>query len=258
MPALTGLTRRIALIQGASDALTDALTNRPPRIPRGNGVLMQCAAFLSDPQTSTLIDDWSGIASVTMQVRKDSATGDALFDITVPIGSINTVLTYEQWAARTHQHFTIALTAAQTNQTMPAGKPALPIYIAWQANRIGADPVFLGYTITEIFEDGIGSSGTPTPGDPVYLTAAESRAEFVSRIESSLVLFLAGLTGGGSTKLDGMATVGLSVPRLFTVVIGDQLRTYQLRAGTTAEAAPGIIRPDDYAGGTNEKIFIQL
>lgn len=68
---------------------------------------------------------------------------------------------------------------------------------------------------------------------------------------------IVGLTGGGNTKLDGIATVDLAlspVPfQLFS--LGGNLLAYILRAGVDAEASPTIIRPDDYAGGTNEKVW---
>lgn len=68
---------------------------------------------------------------------------------------------------------------------------------------------------------------------------------------------LVGLTGGGATKLDGIVTVGvaLSPVPFIQFYVGGVFRYYILRAGTDAEASPNIIRPDDYAGGTNEKVW---
>ena len=66
---------------------------------------------------------------------------------------------------------------------------------------------------------------------------------------------LVGLTGGGATKLDGLTTVGVAVGKLVAVTISGVTYFYQLVAGTTAEASPSIIRPDDYAGGSNEKVW---
>jgi len=58
-----------------------------------------------------------------------------------------------------------------------------------------------------------------------------------------------GLTGGGSTKLDGVATVARAVESLVAFVDNNSgspvLRHYELITGTTAEAAPNIIQPDD-------------
>lgn len=70
--------------------------------------------------------------------------------------------------------------------------------------------------------------------------------------------FLAGLTGytgGSATDLDGVVTVG----KVFHVVVfvhaTNGLQFYQLVAGTDAEASPGIIRPDDYNGATNARVW---
>jgi hypothetical protein len=69
---------------------------------------------------------------------------------------------------------------------------------------------------------------------------------------------ITGLTGGGSANLDGIASLNLSVGILRAVVVSGVLRIYRLEAGTTAEAAPGVVRPDDFAGTSNEKVWIQV
>ncbi|MEZ0390421.1 MAG: hypothetical protein ACAI34_25300 [Verrucomicrobium sp.] len=68
-----------------------------------------------------------------------------------------------------------------------------------------------------------------------------------------------GLTGGGSSKLDGLASLALTAGKLVALVDDAPsvpvLRMYEMVAATTAEAAPEVIRPDDYAGGSNEKVW---
>lgn len=64
-----------------------------------------------------------------------------------------------------------------------------------------------------------------------------------------------GLTGGGVTKLDGLVTLGLAVPRLLFLNIANVTSGWTLMSGTDAENGTTIIRPDDYAGTTNEKVF---
>jgi hypothetical protein len=65
-----------------------------------------------------------------------------------------------------------------------------------------------------------------------------------------------GYTGGGSTNLDGVATTTLGVPRLVQFVhTTDGLRSFMLRAGTDAEDVDLIIRPDDYNGASNAKVY---
>lgn len=72
---------------------------------------------------------------------------------------------------------------------------------------------------------------------------------------------LTGLTGGAATDLDSLVTANDSyaVGDVVSVVIADRYAKWQLRAGTTAEDVDaGVVRPDDYAGGTNEKYWFQL
>lgn len=73
-------------------------------------------------------------------------------------------------------------------------------------------------------------------------------------------------TGGGGTgaagtavltalALDAITTTSLSAGIAVDVWNGNQVVPYRLRAGTDAESSPNIIRPDDYAASTNEKVW---
>jgi hypothetical protein len=79
--------------------------------------------------------------------------------------------------------------------------------------------------------------------------------------ESSVPLLrldLTTLTGGGATALDGIPTTNLTTPRaLFLIRPGEPLSCYQLEAGTAAESAPAIIRPDDFHATNNAKIWVR-
>ena len=64
------------------------------------------------------------------------------------------------------------------------------------------------------------------------------------------------LTGGGNEALDGVSTADLDVPALRTIWLGTELQDWLLFTGTDAEdAEAGIVRPDDYAASTNEKVW---
>jgi len=66
------------------------------------------------------------------------------------------------------------------------------------------------------------------------------------------------LTGGGVTALDGIPTVGKTL-LLVDLYVSDELQTWRLFAGTTAEdSASGIVRPDDYNASTNAQIWKRL
>lgn len=65
------------------------------------------------------------------------------------------------------------------------------------------------------------------------------------------------LTGGTSSDLDSVATVDITPKRAVFIYDGDNTRysVYVLEAGTDAESAPLVIRPDDYDGSTNAKVW---
>lgn len=75
-------------------------------------------------------------------------------------------------------------------------------------------------------------------------------------------LGITGLTGGGATNLDGLETVGRGVGSVQIVirqVSGAWTQSsWRLTTGTAAEDEDGgIIRPDDYADTTNEKVWVR-
>lgn len=71
---------------------------------------------------------------------------------------------------------------------------------------------------------------------------------------------LTGLTGGTAATLDGIPTEitsGEVIPTnsIAAVVISGSLSFYQLVSGTDAESSPDVIRPDDYDGSTNARVW---
>jgi Head domain of trimeric autotransporter adhesin len=71
---------------------------------------------------------------------------------------------------------------------------------------------------------------------------------------------ITGLTGGTAVTLDGIPTEitsGEVIPTnaIVAVVISGSLSHYQLVAGTDAESSPDVIRPDDYDGSTNARVW---
>jgi len=85
---------------------------------------------------------------------------------------------------------------------------------------------------------------------PSYYTKTESDAAYVQN--RSLVT---GLTGGGSTKLDGIETASIATGIKVAIDVSNELYVYELESGTDAESSPEIIRPNDYAASTNEKVW---
>jgi hypothetical protein len=70
---------------------------------------------------------------------------------------------------------------------------------------------------------------------------------------------ITGVTGGGASKLDGIVTVGVAAGKAQLVrTSAGNMSLYLLEASTSAEAPPGIVRPDDYNGATNAKVWRQI
>jgi hypothetical protein len=68
---------------------------------------------------------------------------------------------------------------------------------------------------------------------------------------------ITGLTGGGATNLDGIATVSLAVGLMRAIRTGTRTtHLYQLVADAAAEDSPNIILPDDYNASTNAKFWL--
>ncbi len=104
-------------------------------------------------------------------------------------------------------------------------------------------------TITRELYEGIEGSPDESEVSSDYPTLSQ-----VIRYMAAIV----GQTGGGSTKLDGIATPALPLNTAVAFVddsSSNLLRIYELVTGTDAESAPTIIRPDDYAGGSNERVW---
>lgn len=74
-----------------------------------------------------------------------------------------------------------------------------------------------------------------------------------------VLLYYTGATGGGSTNLDGEATVG-KVGALRFVIASGSLSAWQLTATSNVgnDVAGGKVRPLDYNGTTNIKTWLRV
>jgi len=75
-----------------------------------------------------------------------------------------------------------------------------------------------------------------------------------------VIVLATGVTGytGGSTKLDGLATAAGAMPTnqtIWWIHPTDGMRFYRLTAGTDATSSPAVIRPLDYDGSTNARVW---
>lgn len=101
------------------------------------------------------------------------------------------------------------------------------------------------------------------PEDPAPEATADSSLAWLSLHAIRYYPAIIGLTGGGTTKLDGIPTTTLAARTLIHLmreVDGyHRLETWRLASSTAAEDEAGlVIRPDDYHATTNAKVWFQL
>jgi hypothetical protein len=92
---------------------------------------------------------------------------------------------------------------------------------------------------------------TPQP-QTRYYTTTESATRYVQNRAD-----ITDLTGGSANDLDSIATASGATAAGTTIAvhINQSVYIYELVSGTDAEDSPNIIRPDDYAGTTNEYVW---
>ena len=98
------------------------------------------------------------------------------------------------------------------------------------------------------------ASTIPTPF-PSYLTATQVNQNFLQN------RFQVTALDGGGTALDGIPTGTTALPTvptdaLVAIELGGSLSFYELVAGTDAESLPDVVRPDDFATTTNERVWL--
>lgn len=117
------------------------------------------------------------------------------------------------------------------------------------------------------FSGGTGSGATATAtvggGGVLSITMTANGTGYTSTVPT--VVF--GGPGSGAAAvaqmlaldLDAIPTVSIGLTTLpapfVQFILSGHVNTYRLRAGTDAESSPYIIRPDDYAASTNEKVW---
>lgn len=79
---------------------------------------------------------------------------------------------------------------------------------------------------------------------PIYTTTP---AQFADEVYYTPTI--TGLTGGGDTNLDGLATVGLDDGRMQKIIVDGSESTYRGTTGSASESSPDVILSDDQPSG---------
>lgn len=145
---------------------------------------------------------------------------------------------------------TAALTTAFEEETVTKITSAIELH-KWASGQASTPAISDNDVLAHIARPAI----EPEPASEEVLTGGE---EWLEARAPRWYPGITGLTGGGSTKLDGLVTDGKS-SLLSTIYVSSELQDWLLISGTDAEnAAAGIVRPDDYAAETNEQVWIRV
>lgn len=101
-----------------------------------------------------------------------------------------------------------------------------------------------------------GGEGTPTDASTpaLYSTTAEADLRYPRWLSG-----ITGLTGGGATNMDGLASVSLPVGQILQFILSGEFQVWEIQAVSTAEnAANGIVRFDDFHASANVKTAIRI
>lgn len=130
-----------------------------------------------------------------------------------------------------------------------AGEDSADIFIEVEVAEASGQPKTF-QTTGKLLADGILNTPGQRTGEENFLTG-NTGVNFYSGVS--------GYIGGGATKLDGVVTANLTVPlvaQFLSTASPAGLHEYILVAGVDAESSPNIVRPDDYDGSTNAKVWV--
>jgi hypothetical protein len=123
-----------------------------------------------------------------------------------------------------------------------------------------------------------GDEGVPTSAEPAYPAATSIEIKTnkgaangytpldaggkvpVNHLPGGILIdpTITTLTGTGANALAAIVSNTLPLDRVLGVIVGSTLSFYQLQAGTSATASPGIIRPNDYHATNNARCWKQI
>lgn len=248
---------RQAIDTSKFDAPQDLLTSTTSKLWNGSPSQFEIGLFYGK---TSLITDLSNLTELTHQIKASVNGGvpaeDAAVLATKTVSSFDATLAADTWTDGSKQHALFQYTGAELKLGTGDFWQILVATIAGESEPItlAAGPIKI---IGDGYENGAGSAPDPVES---YLNTAQSDARYSAMgiTSADYRSTFAGLTGGTATDLDSIVTATLATGYLVAVIIAGALRFYRLEAGTDAEASPGTIRPDDYAGSTNEKIWKQV
>lgn len=167
---------RLKLDVTDTGSILDAFRNKLPSAWRNSDIQLELGIFVKDE-----VADLTALASVTAIIRA-SRTGTKLIERLVDDADFNTALTAEQWAAGTHQHITIKITAAEASlsgESFSDDKLSTWMVFTCLTKDTPAYQFTLAGTTFTFYENGSGGEFTSPEVPDDFYTKPESEARFV-------------------------------------------------------------------------------
>lgn len=186
MPTFARHRIRIKADPSNAQGLLNEYSGATPHIYRARAVQFDIGIFYDN----VLVDDISNLTSVTAEVKALNADGSIdtdsapLASKTLSAASLDPTLDAATWQSKAKQHAAIPFTSVETALSMSgAVLNKLNLGLIITALTTDGERLTLCVGIIQLEEDGgVTSADTPTPGDPQYLTSAETVALVESRV----------------------------------------------------------------------------
>lgn len=177
MSTVTRQRIRLACDPGKDDAPIDLVTNARPNIRRGADLQFELGLFWNSALQSV-----SNVASITLEVRLER-TGSPVISGTVNDAELDDSLDDESWEDESKQHALVVFTNEQTAAFTVAGT-SISAWLIVKALTDTGEVYDWTYGEVDVTEVGLGSTGSPEAGDPLYYTQAEVNALIQAAIDN--------------------------------------------------------------------------
>lgn len=158
----------------SQDYMLDQITGQSPSMWRGTDLALEVGFFYQGE-----LIDIGPYASITAEVRDEATRSSTILATkTVPAADLFTALSAPDWESGTKQHAVFTWTSEETRWDLQS-QLQRNFWLVIHAITNDSPPrrVTLGATLLTVQEDGAGEPGnSPLPGNPLFLTAAQTQA----------------------------------------------------------------------------------
>ncbi len=235
--------------------LLDAYTNATPQ-----GWLRAATQFEIALARAGRLVDVGNLASVTIEASPYKNRNDSrIFSRTLAGAALDNSVTETTWADGTHQHALFSFNSTEMNVSL-GGAARADFWLVVSAVTSSGNPLVCGAGRFTLVEDGAFAGVPVAPGSTAgLLTVAQADERYVRPAGAlNLAAGVTGPSGGGPTKLDGLATTLL--PTYYALLVretGLGLTAWVLEPDGDSGANARSVVPVDHDPVSNARTWRQ-